>query len=108
MAIPVSNLLLPFSFGDAPIEKFLDSLSEKQQVKVLRMFSTLPHMDCLHTSSYEEIDRVRLWEIRVLGKDNVRVIYAVVMENGVLILSGFMKRSAKNALHELPNCVKAI
>jgi len=33
-----------------------------------------------------------LWEIRIRGKDNIRLLYAVYMEKAILILHGFVKR----------------
>lgn len=88
--------------GDAPIEKFLDSLSEKQQVKVLRIFqyitayglsAILPHT--------KKLTGTPLWEIRVLGKDNIRIFYAILTGNSVLILNGFIKKSQKTPQREI-------
>ncbi|MBI5614428.1 type II toxin-antitoxin system RelE/ParE family toxin [Candidatus Gottesmanbacteria bacterium] len=59
--------------GEIPIEKFLDSLQDKQQAKILRIFqyikeyglsAILPHT--------KKLSGTPLWEIRILGKDNIR------------------------------------
>ena len=88
--------------GDNPIEQFLDSLSERQQVKILRIFqyikeyglsAILPHTKKLTGTS--------LWEIRILGKDNIRVLYVIPTSNFVLVLHGFIKKSQKTPIKEL-------
>lgn len=82
--------------GDNPVSDFLDSLNERQQAKILRMIqyikeyglsSILPHT--------RKLTGIPLWEIRILGKDNIRVLYAIPIQNFVLILHGFIKKSQK-------------
>ena len=64
--------------GDNPVSDFLDKLEQAQQAKLLRIVShikmyglqsVLPHV--------RKLTGVPLWEIRILGKDNIRVIYKV-------------------------------
>jgi len=88
--------------GDNPVDKFLDSLSEKQQAKILRVFqyiqkygltSILPHT--------KKISGTPLWEIRILGQDNIRTIYAIFSQNTVVIFHGFIKKKQKTPLREI-------
>lgn len=88
--------------GDNPVSDFLDSLNSRQQTKLLRIIkymkiyglqSILPHVKKLSGSP--------LWEIRILGRDNIRVLYAIVYNNSVLILSGFTKKSQKTPINEI-------
>lgn len=88
--------------GDNPISDFLDSLDHKQQAKLLRIIkyleiyglqSILPHV--------KKLSGTPLWEIRILGRDNIRTLYAVVQNNSVLILSGFIKKSQKTPPNEI-------
>jgi phage-related protein len=74
----------------------LDSLESSQQVKVLRLIqnieiyginSVLPHTKKLSGS--------RLWELSILGKDNLRLIYIIPVTDSVLILHGFNKKTRK-------------
>lgn len=90
------------SSGKNPVKDFLNSLSEKQQAKVLRIFqyveeyglhSILPHV--------RKLTGTPLWEIRVLGKNNIRVIYVVPAKNTVLVLHSFIKRKQKTSSKEL-------
>jgi phage-related protein len=88
--------------GQNPIDKFLNSLSGKQQAKILRVFqsikeyglqSILPHV--------KKLSGTPLWEIRILGQDNLRVIYVVPLQDTVLILHGFIKKTQKTPKKEI-------
>ncbi|HUV72360.1 MAG TPA: type II toxin-antitoxin system RelE/ParE family toxin [Clostridia bacterium] len=88
--------------GQNPIDKFLNSLSGKQQAKILRIFETikesglqsiLPHV--------RKLTGTPLWEIRILGKDNLRIIYVVPYLDTVLLLHGFIKKTRKTPKKEI-------
>jgi phage-related protein len=88
--------------GQNPIDKFLNPLSGKQQAKILRVFqsikdyglqSILPHV--------KKLAGTPLWEIRILGQDNLRVIYVVPLQDTVLILHGFIKKTQKTPKKEI-------
>ena len=88
--------------GDNPFAKFLDSLEPKQQSKILRLIlqieqygltSILPHT--------KKLSGTPLWEIRILGKDNLRIIYISSQKNSVVILHGFNKKTQKTSPKEI-------
>jgi len=88
--------------GEKPVKKFLDSLSEKAQAKTLRVFqyiemyglrSILPHT--------KKLTGTPLWEIKILGRNNIRVIYVMPRKNFVLVLHGFIKKTKKTPKKEL-------
>lgn len=88
--------------GENPVRQFLDSLSVKQQTKILRIFqyikeyglsSILPHT--------KKLTGTPLWEIRFLGKDNIRIVYVIPLEYEVVILHGFIKKTQKTSKNEL-------
>lgn len=88
--------------GDNPVSSFLDSLNIKQQTKILRIFqyiktyglsSVLPHT--------KKLSGTPLWEIRILGRDNIRVFYAIPLEHIILVLHGFIKKSQKTPEKDL-------
>lgn len=85
-----------------PVSDFLDSLSSAQQTKLLRIFhninehgldSVIPH--------HKKLEGTPFWEIRVLGKDNLRVIYIVPTQFYVLLLHGFSKKKQKTPPKEI-------
>lgn len=87
--------------GDNPVSNFLDQLTPTQQAKLLRIIgyaeiyglqSILPHV--------KKLSSTPLWEIRILGKDNIRALYAVVHNNSIIILHGFVKKTQKTPPRE--------
>lgn len=88
--------------GNNPVSEFLDTLSGSQQSKILRILhnikeyglsSVIPHV--------KKLTGTPLWEIRILGQDNIRVIYVVPGEMKVLLLHGFMKKKQKTPQKEI-------
>lgn len=88
--------------GDNPVKIFLDSLQNIQKAKVFRLFqvyeryglaSIIPHT--------KKLTGTPLWEIRIKGKDNIRVIYVSRTEKSILVLHGFIKRTQKTPKKEL-------
>lgn len=84
------------SKGNCPIKEFLDSLSEIQQAKILRVIEIIKNYGLQQARSYvKKITNTPFWEIRILGRDNIRVVYVVPYKDTVLILHGFIKKSQK-------------
>ena len=95
--------------GENPVSDFLDSLLQKQQVKILRILqymgkygisSVLPHT--------RKLTGTPLWEIRILGKDNLRVLYVIPVKNIVLVLHGFVKKKQKTPRKEIDIAVSRL
>lgn len=91
------------------IREFILSLEKPQQAKVRRIFqviseyglsSVLPHI--------KKLTGTPLWEIRILGKDNIRVLYVVPQTNFVLVLHGFIKKSQKTSPRELQTALNRL
>lgn len=88
--------------GDNPVSDFLDTLEANPQGKIIRILhnieeyglnSAIPHTKKLSGTPF--------WEIRILGKENIRVIYMVPVKFEVLVLHGFKKKTQKTPLKEL-------
>jgi phage-related protein len=87
---------------DNPVQLFLDNLESREQSKILRilqyireygLISVLPHV--------KKLSGLSLWEIRVLGRDSIRVLYVVPTELTVLVLHGFRKKTQKTPKKEI-------
>lgn len=88
--------------GHNPVSDFLDSLSQKQQAKLLRIINNIEAYDLNSVIPHlKKLSGSILWEIRVLGRDNLRVIYAVPMGKFVLLLHGFNKKTQKTSPKEI-------
>ncbi|MEK7092820.1 MAG: type II toxin-antitoxin system RelE/ParE family toxin [Patescibacteria group bacterium] len=95
------------SSGTNPAKEFIDSLSRQQKSKVFRILmhieeyglqSIIPHVKKLSGTPF--------WEIRILGKDNIRVIYVMPDQQTVLILHGFIKKKQKTPTKELETAAR--
>lgn len=93
--------------GNSPVKEFLNNLTESQQGKVGRIIlyieeyglqSIIPHTKKLSGTPF--------WEIRILGKDNIRVIYIIPTQYHVLALHGFIKKTQKTPLKDMQISLK--
>lgn len=84
------------------ISHFIDSLPIKTQAKILRIFQILekyglgpaiPHL--------KKVNGTEPWEIRILGKDNVRFLYVAAQRSRIIILHGFIKKTRKTPRKEI-------
>ena len=95
--------------GENPVDDFLNSLNKKQQSKILRilinietygLITVIPHI--------KKLTGTLLWEIRILGHDNIRVLYISVAKRDVLLLHGFIKKTQKTTSKELNTALKRL
>ena len=88
--------------GENSVKEFVDSLEEKQQAKILRIFQLVEEYGLRAVSPHlKKVTGTPLWEIRTLGKDNIRILYIVPEKNAVLALHGFIKKKQKTPRKEL-------
>lgn len=95
--------------GENPVNKFLDSLQKSQKAKVFRVFqnieiyglsSILPHV--------KKLIGAPLWEIRIVGKDNIRVLYVTIDREDVFVLHAFQKKTQKTERKEILTALKRL
>lgn len=87
--------------GKNPVGDFLDKNKEtKIKVSIIikniiefGLVSVIPHIKKL--SGYP------LWEIRILGKDSARIIYANKTKDKIILLHAFKKKTNKTPLKEI-------
>lgn len=88
--------------GDNPVSNFLFSLSERQQQKLIRIFKHLEEFGVKGPrENVKKLSGTPLWEIRILGNDNIRIIYVVIIHGQVLLLHAFIKKKQKTPIQEL-------
>ena len=88
--------------GENPVKEFLESLSERERVKVFRIFQNIQTYGLQAVLSHiKKLSGSPLWEIRILGKDSIRILYVIFKENNVLVLHGFMKKTQKTPHGEI-------
>lgn len=54
-----------------------------------------------HVLNTKKIAGTKMWEVRVLGKDSVRIFFAVAVKGVVLVLHGFVKKTQKTPKREI-------
>jgi len=95
--------------GENPVKEFIESLENKQKAKIFRIFqyievyglsSILPHVKKLSGGD--------LWEIRILGQDNIRVLYVSFGIQSILVLHGFVKKTQKTSSREIIIALKRL
>jgi phage-related protein len=95
--------------GENPVKRFLESLQKLQKAKIFRIFqnveayglsTALPHI--------KKLSGTPLWEIRILGQDNIRILYVTVHQNSILLLHGFVKKTQKTPNKEINTALKRL
>jgi phage-related protein len=90
------------SSGENPVKNFIESLEKKDKAKIFRIFqniegygllSVLPHVKKLVGTPF--------WEIRILGQNNIRIIYITYTQESIFVLHGFLKKTQKTPNKEL-------
>lgn len=88
--------------GQRPIKEFLDSLTKIQQAKLIRIFKRIQEYGLSSVLSHiKKLKGTPLWEIRILGGDNIRIIYVVISKFAILVLHGFVKKTQKTSQKDL-------
>jgi len=87
-------------FFDDTLEKFISELEKPSIAKVLRTIDLLESFgQQLGMPHSKKVDK-GLFELRIRGKQEVRVLYAF-HDNQAVLLHGFVKKSQKIAKKEL-------
>lgn len=87
-------------FFDEKIEKFIFGLEKVVLAKTLRTIDLLEHFGSELGMPHSKKIRGQLFELRVRGGQEVRLLY-VFHKNSAVILSGFIKKQQRIPLREL-------
>ena len=81
----------------SPIEKFLDSSNASLRAKIIRQLKYAQEFGLTpDVPNLRKLTGTSLWELRILGKDNVRIITSNIHKKEIVILHVFKKKEAKN------------
>jgi phage-related protein len=86
----------------SPIKQFLDSCQQSLRAKILRQLKYVQEYG-LNSAipNLKKITHTPLWELRILGKDNIRIICISLPNREVKVLHLFKKKKQKTPLKEL-------
>lgn len=95
--------------GENSTRKFIESLQEQQQRKITRILTNIEVYGLtLAIPHIKKLTGTPLWEIRVLGDDNIRIMYATILTNSILLLHGFIKKSQKTPQKEIETALSRL
>lgn len=93
----------------SPPKAFIDSLSKKQKAKIFRIFLNIETYGLSSIQPHiKKLKGIPLWEIRILGQDNIRIIYTVKYKDIILILHAFIKKTQKTPEREISTALKIL
>ena len=88
--------------GANPVRDFISCLNENTQAKVARTLDLLSKYNIFVREPHtKKLSGTPLWELRILGKDNIRLFYVTVLHKSFLLLHGFVKRENKTPRREI-------
>lgn len=97
------------SSGENPVKKFIEFLAERQQKKLTRILSYIEEYGLVTAIPHvKKLTGTSLWEIRILGQDNIRVLYASVHFESILLLHGFIKKSQNTPKKEIETALNRL
>lgn len=92
--------------GKSDVAEFILSLSEVAQAKIYNQIDHLKEYGLTrHNPSIRKIVGTQLWEIRILGKNNLRLI-CITLKHKVVILHVFDKKSQKTSKKEIQIAIR--
>lgn len=90
-----------------PIKEFLDSIEKQTKEKVFRIFEHIEEYGIrAPIPNLKKLTGTELWEIRILGKQSIRIIYLLIKNDDILVLHGFVKKTQKTPMKELNIAIK--
>lgn len=88
--------------GKLPVKKFIESLDLTAQSKIRHLLNMLKELGIQFGLPHaKKLSGTDIWELRVLGKDNIRIFYAAIERKKFILLHGFKKKSNKTPFKEL-------
>ncbi|MBU1126905.1 MAG: type II toxin-antitoxin system RelE/ParE family toxin [Patescibacteria group bacterium] len=91
----------------SPIKKFLDSCQISLRVKILRQLKYVEEFGLNPAiPNIRKITKTPFWELRILGRDNVRIICMALSGEKVKVLHIFKKKKQKTPIKEINIALK--
>lgn len=95
--------------GNSPVYEFTESLDMKVRSKIKNTLWLLkdygPSLGPPHS---KKLTGTKLWELRILGQNNIRIFYTPLPDQKLLLLHGFVKKSEKTPPQEIETALKRL
>lgn len=90
----------------APVHDFINSLNPTAKSKVINTINLLEEYGVkLGPPRAKKLAGTELWELRILGEDNIRIFYVTVVDKAFLLLHGFIKKKQKTDKKEIKTAI---
>jgi len=97
------------SQGNSPIFEFIQSLDVKIQNKIADVLDLLEEYGTLVGPPHsKKVTGTPLWELRILGGENIRIFYVAVIGRNFLLLHGFQKKKQKTDKREIKTAINRL
>ena len=90
------------SLGEKPVEKFIGSLEVRARDKTVKTLELLEEFGTqIGLPHAKKVVGTRLWELRIVGLDSIRLFYIAIVNKQFLLLHGYKKKDQKIQRKEL-------
>lgn len=97
------------SQGDSPVFEFIHNLDPKSKSKVIGVMDLLKELGTLISPPHsKKVTGTPLWELRILGSDNIRIFYVAVVNRRFLLLHAFLKKKQKTDTREINTAINRL
>lgn len=87
---------------NSPVRDLIESLEKRAQNKIVRTLELLENFGIKLGPPYtKKVVGTDLWELRILGQDNLRIFYIAMTGKSFLLLHGFIKKKQKTDKKEI-------
>lgn len=88
--------------GTFPVYDFINTLNAKSKGKVIEVMDLLETYGInLRLPHCKKLAGTKLWELRILGQDNIRIFYVGIGNMTFLLLHAFKKKKQKTDSREI-------
>lgn len=95
--------------GRKIVRKFLDSCNDLLVVKILRQLQYLEEFGIARENPHlKKLTNTPFWEIRILGKHNVRILCSNYLKSQIIVVHIFEKHTNKTPRQEIDKATKLL
>ena len=91
----------------SPIKNFLDKSNETVRTKILRQLKYVQEFGLTRAvPNLRKLSNTPLWELRILGKDNIRIFCVSLPNKEIKVLHIFSKKKQKTPQKEIATALR--
>lgn len=90
------------SLGKKPVFEFIQDLEPKSKSKIIELMELLKEFGTkIGFPHSKKVTGTKLWELRILNPENIRIFYVAIVNKEFLLLQGFIKKKQKTDKREI-------